>query len=147
MADTETKARSNEGNERGRLASVSEGAADAYRAARDRTAAAYEGARGAGRRAAQGLEANPVVAVVGGLALGAIAAAFLPRTRREEKLLGDVGRKITDTAREAARAAREAGREQLDQLNVRDALRGRLDDFTDRAVGAVKSSVKGRGKK
>jgi hypothetical protein len=145
-SDNETGTRPNREAERSRLASVSDGAADAYRAARERTSAAYEGARGAGRRAAKGLESSPVAAVIGGLAVGAIAAAFLPRTRREEKLFGDVGRKINDSAREAARAARDAGREQLNELNLRDALRGRIDDFTDKAVGAVKSSAKGRGK-
>jgi ElaB/YqjD/DUF883 family membrane-anchored ribosome-binding protein len=121
-------------------------AAEAYQAARERTSAAYasarEGAQKAGRRTAEGIESNPVAAVVGGLALGAVAAALLPRTRREEDLLGDVGRKLTDTAREAARAAREAGREQLDELGLsRDAARRKLDEFTDRAVAAVGSSA------
>ncbi len=136
--------------DRSRLAAVSDTAADAYRTARERTAAAYEEARGsarsAGRRAAEGIEANPVAAVVGGLAIGALAAAFLPRTQRENALLGDVGRRLNDTARDAARAARDAGRKQIDELGLsRDGVRRRLDDFTDRAIGAVKSSAKGRG--
>jgi hypothetical protein len=154
MAETDTETatdgRESANADRGRLAAVGTGAAEAYRTARERTAAAYDGARGtardAGRRAVQGIEANPVAAVVGGLALGALAAALLPKTRREEELLGTVGRRINDTAREAARAAREAGREQLDSLNLRDAVRGRLDTFTDSAVDAVRSSVKARGK-
>jgi hypothetical protein len=67
---------------------------------------------------------------------------LLPRTDREEELLGGVGRKINDSAREAARAARESGKAQLDELGLsRDGLRGKLDEFTDRAVGAVKSSA------
>jgi hypothetical protein len=149
--DSDTATTSRETNaDRGRLAAVGTGAAEAYRTARERTATAYEGARGsardAGRRAVQGIEANPVAAVVGGLALGALAAALLPKTRREEELLGSVGRRINDTAKEAARAAREAGREQLDSLNLRDAVRGKLDTFTDSAVDAVRSSVKSRGK-
>src|SRR5688572_8794446 len=136
---------------RTRLAAVGESAAEAYRAARERTATAYESARGGarsvGQRAADGLEANPVAAVVGGLAIGALAAALLPKTRREEELLGDVGRRLTDTAREAARAARDAGREQIDELGLsREGVRRKLDDFTDRAVGAVKTRAKGSGK-
>jgi ElaB/YqjD/DUF883 family membrane-anchored ribosome-binding protein len=107
-------------------------AADAYQAARERTASAYaaarDSARTAGQRTAERIDTNPMAAVVGGLALGAIAGALLPRTQREEELLGPVGRRITDTAKEATRAARDASRQQL-------------DDFTDRAVGALRSSA------
>ena len=153
--DGETTAAPTSGTEtngaRTRLAAVGESAAEAYRAARERTATAYESARGGarsvGRRAADGIEANPVAAVVGGLAIGALAAALLPKTRREEELLGDVGRRLTDTAREAARAVRDAGREQIDELGLsREGVRRKLDDFTDRAVGAVKTRAKSSGK-
>ena len=132
-------------------------ARQAFESARERTAAAYATAReragsayeSAGRRASARIDSNPVAAVVGGLAIGAIVAALLPRTSREDEMLGEVGRKINDGAREAARAAREAGKSQLDELGLsRDGLRDKLDDFTDRAVGAVKSSAAGaaRGK-
>ena len=125
-------------------------ARQAFEAARERTAAAYATAREAagnayetaGRKASQGIDSNPVAAVVGGLAIGAIVAALLPRTNREEELLGPVGRKINDSAREAARAAKEAGRGQLDELGLsRDGLQTKLNEFTDRAAGAVKSSA------
>ncbi len=139
-------------------------ARQAYESARERTAAAYAAAREragsayetAGRRAGEGIESNPVAAVVGGLAIGAIVAALLPRTRREEEILGGAGRRLNETAREAARAAREAGKGQLDELGLsRDGLKSKIDDFTGRAVGAVKSSAgaaagatrgKGKGK-
>jgi hypothetical protein len=125
-------------------------ARQAFESARERTVAAYATAREraesayetAGRKASQGIDSNPVAAVVGGLAVGAIVAALLPRTSREEELLGGVGRKIADSAREAASAAKEAGRGQLDELGLsRDGLRSKLDEFTDRAVGAVKTSA------
>ena len=141
----------------GRLSGVRQSASEAYEAARDRTASAYEAARAraggayesargtaasAGRRTAQGIDANPMAAVVGGLALGVIAGALLPRSRREEELIGPVGRKVTDTAREAARAARDAGRQQIDELGLsRDGVTRRLNEFTDKAVGAVRSSA------
>ncbi|MGZ8297877.1 MAG: hypothetical protein ACXW27_11640 [Allosphingosinicella sp.] len=125
-------------------------ARQAFESARERTAAAYATAREragsayetAGRRTSEGIDSNPVAAVIGGLAIGAIVAAVLPRTGREDELLGTVGRKINDGAREAARAAKDAGRGQLDELGLnRDGLRSKLDEFTDRAVGAVKSSA------
>ena len=120
----------------GRLAAVGTKAADAYQSARDRTSAAYSAAReragSVGQRTAQRtaetIETAPLAAVVGGIALGAIAGALLPRTQREEQLLGATGRKITDRVREATEAARDAGRSQL-------------DGFTDRAVTALKSSA------
>lgn len=122
----------------------------AYESARERTAAAYAAARekagsayeSAGRRAGEGIDSNPVAAVVGGLAIGAIVAALLPRTRGEDEMLGAAGRRLNETAREAARAAREAGKGQLDELGLsRDGLKSKIDEFTGRAVGAVKSSA------
>jgi hypothetical protein len=128
--------------DRSRLAAVGTGAAEAYRAARERTATAYEearaGARTAGRKTLEGIESNPVAAVVGGLALGALAAALLPKTRREEELLGDVGRRLNETARDAAKTAADRGREQIVDLGLnREGVRRRLDEFTDKAIGAV----------
>jgi len=125
-------------------------ARQAFESARERTAAAYTTAREragsayetAGRKTSEGIDSNPVAAVVGGLAIGALVAALLPRTSREDELLGSVGRKINDSAREAANAAKEAGRGQLDELGLsRDGLQSKLNEFTDRAVGAVKSSA------
>jgi hypothetical protein len=120
----------------------------AYAAARERAGSAYETA---GRRTSEGIESNPVAAVFGGLAIGAIVAALLPRTRREDEMLGTVGRRINDGAREAARAARDAGKSQLDEIGLsREGLRGKLDEFTGRAVGAIKdsagSAARGKGK-
>jgi ElaB/YqjD/DUF883 family membrane-anchored ribosome-binding protein len=136
--------------ERGRLSAASQRAADAYQAARERTSSAYAAAReragtayeSAGRRASEGIESNPLAAVAGGLALGAILGALLPRTDQEERLLGPAGRRITDTAREAARAAREAGRQQLDELGLsKEGLKGRLGEFGDRAAGAARNTA------
>jgi hypothetical protein len=136
------------GNEGGsRLAGVRQSAADAYQSARDRTAGAYAAARERAGGAYESVRqtagnADPIVTVAGGLVLGAVAAALLPRSRKEEELLGPVGRKINDTAREAARAAKEAGRHQLDELGLtKDGARRRLDEFTDKAVGVARNSA------
>jgi hypothetical protein len=116
----------------GVLSTASSAAADAYRSARERTSAAYAAAReragAVSQRTAESFDSAPIAAVIGGLALGAIAGALLPRTRREEELFGSVGRRINDGARDAVRAARDAGRDQL-------------DGFTDRAVSALRSSA------
>jgi ElaB/YqjD/DUF883 family membrane-anchored ribosome-binding protein len=141
----------------GRLDSVRQTAADAYETARDRTSSAYQAAReaaggavetvrdtarSAGKRTVEGVEANPLAAVVGGLALGVIAGALLPKTRHEEKVLGSAGRKVTDTARQAIDAAKDAGRSQIDELGLsKDGLQRKLGEFTDKAAGAVRSSA------
>jgi hypothetical protein len=67
------------------------------------------------------------------LAVGALLAALLPKTRAEDKLLGPVGGKITDGARAAAGAAKEAGREKLTELNI----------TRDAGTSAVQSLFKG----
>jgi hypothetical protein len=71
-----------------------------------------------------------------------VAGAILPKTRREQELLGPAGRRIHDTARQAISAAKDAGREQIGELGLsRDAVQRRVGEFADRAVGAVKTSA------
>lgn len=106
-------------------------ASEAYEAARQRTSAVYGSAReGAGRareRTSETIDSNPVAALLGGLALGGLIAAILPKTQREEQYLGDYGRRINEAAREAARAAREAGTSKLDELGYnRDTAREKI---------------------
>ena len=95
-------------------------AAEAYNAARERTTALYgtarERASTAGQRTSQRIETNPMAAVVGGLALGGLVAWLLPKTERESQALGSVGTKLTDTARQAAQSAMDAGKEQVNQI-------------------------------
>lgn len=133
-----------------RLGNFRQGAAEAYETARERTTSAYQAARekaggayqSAAQRTSDTIETNPMAAVAGGLALGLIAGALLPRTEREEALLGPAGRKMTGTARDAARAAKDAARQQIDELGLsKDGIQQRLGEFTERAAGAVRSSA------
>ena len=73
--------------------------------ARERAIDAYDSAR---ERARDRVDGSPLLALGGGLAIGALLATLLPRTRTEERLLGQVGGRITDTARTAADAAKAA---------------------------------------
>jgi hypothetical protein len=95
----------------------------------------------AAKTTSDGLSQNPLAAMLGGLALGAIAAALLPKTRREDDMLGSVGSKVRGAAREATKAARAAGKEQLDTLGVstdaaRDQIRGLADKIGKAATTA-----------
>lgn len=75
-------------------------------------------ARAASKKAAESVDAFPVIALAGGLALGAVLGALLPRTRQEEELLGSIGGQINTKARDAAQAARDAGQAKLDELGI-----------------------------
>ena len=109
-------------------------ASEAYEVARDRLSSATD-------KAAAGLDANPVIALAGGLALGVIAGALLPRTEREEALLGGVGGRVTDGAKAALAAAREAGEAKLDELGInRDAAREQAQKFFS-TLGEVAGSA------
>ena len=89
---------------------------------RQRAIEAYDGAResvtGAGRRATDGIDEAPLIALAAGLAAGALFAALLPRTESETRLFRPVGDRITDTARSAAAAAKEAGTSRLAELGL-----------------------------
>jgi hypothetical protein len=124
---------------------VRQSASEAYEAARQRTSSLYgstrEGAARAGQRTAEGIDANPMAAVVGGLALGAAVAALLPRTRRESEVLGPIGERLTESAREAANAARDAGRSKLDELGLsREGAKQKLNELASSAGDAIRQA-------
>lgn len=109
----------------GRLDQAKEAAADAY-------AASKESVTHAAQRATDGLESNPLAVVVGGLAVGALVGALVPRSAREKALLAPAGKRLGETARAAVQAAREAGYAELDQRGLtrhaaKDQARGLLD--------------------
>ena len=98
-------------------------------------------ARDAARRTAQGIEANPISVLVGGVALGVLAGALIPRTEQESKLLGPVGKRLTDTASGAAQAARDAGKAELDSLGLnKDAARVQVGKVIDGVIKALSSA-------
>lgn len=107
-------------------------AAAALEAAKERTLSAYETARTRSRDTARQvtdqLSVYPVGAVIGGMAVGALLAFLLPRTERENRLLGPAGRKLAGAAREAAQKGLDAGRERA------QALTGELGGKVGRAV-------------
>lgn len=92
------------------------------------------GSQTATRKAADGVEEFPVAALLGGLALGAVVGALLPRTRQEEELLGSIGESINERARDAALAARDAGQAKLDELGI-------SSDAAGKQVGKLIESV------
>lgn len=74
---------------------------------------------------------NPVIAIVVGLAAGALLGALFPETERERRLLGTTSDRMAAAAKAAARAARE------EIASVRD----KAGDITSTAKSAVQSVV------
>lgn len=120
-------------------------AEEGYESAVAKTGEFYAGAREragvAGRRTADAVEGNPLAAVIGGLGIGMLLGALLPRTRRETEMLGRYGSQITDRAREAAQAARAVGEEKLDELgfvkeNARETAKKLMDTAKEAASEA-----------
>lgn len=106
-------------------------------------------ARDTARKTAEGIEANPLSVLVGGVALGVLAGAFIPHSAQEKKLLGPIGKRLTDTASGAVEAAKDAGKAELDNLGLsRDAARdqagkvfqGFLQAMTAAGTAAVSAS-------
>lgn len=125
--------------------SLRDRAEEAYEGARERAVEAYDNARDraseARAKAKDGIGEAPLMALGGGLALGALLAALLPRTKAEDKLLGPVGERITGGAKAAADAAKEAGREKLAELNItRDAGTSAVQSLFQGLGEAAKSS-------
>lgn len=98
-------------------------------------------------KALSAIDANPVVALIGGLAIGAVAGALLPRGARESDLLRPVGRRIGGATRAAIDAATAAGKEALDDGGLnRDALRqqtGKIVEQVLKAAGAAGTAAIG----
>jgi ElaB/YqjD/DUF883 family membrane-anchored ribosome-binding protein len=117
---TNSGAETNDGGTSGITGRAREKASSAYSAARERTSSVYasarETARAATERTSKRIDTNPVAAVVGGLALGGILAWVLPKTQRETEALSGVGHKITDTAKQAAQTALDAGKQQVAEI-------------------------------
>lgn len=106
--------------------------------ARERAVDAYDSAR---ERTRDGIDGSPLLALGGGMALGALIAALLPKTETEGKLMGPLGGRISDGARAAASAAKEAGREKLSDLNItRDAGKGAVKSLLDGLGEAARTS-------
>ena len=116
----------NEGESGSRIDALRDRAGDAYDSARTTAIDAYDAARdkaaATGRKAGDGVGEAPLAALAGGLAVGALLAALLPRTKVEDKLIGPVGERLAGAGREAVGAAKDAGKGKLAELDItRDA--------------------------
>ena len=120
------------------LATAKAKTAQSTAAARAKASEAYEKGKG---KTSDGIDKNPLAIILGGIAIGAIVGALLPRTERETKVLGKAGKKLNKKARKMAEAAKAAGKDQVESLGLNgDALRLQFRDLVSKAAVAVKAA-------
>lgn len=113
---------------------------------REKAAAARSRASTMRSSGAGTIDESPALALVGGLVLGAIAAAVLPRTQKETQLLAPVGGKISQSAKSAVQAARDASQSKLDELGInKESIGGAVKNLASSAAGAAKQAASGGG--
>jgi ElaB/YqjD/DUF883 family membrane-anchored ribosome-binding protein len=140
MPDTDNTAKTGQDKIRDSYGTAVQSASEALQSSREKAAEAA-------RRAGQGVESNPLGVVVGGLAVGALVGALVPRSAKEKELLAPAGQRIGATVRAATQAAREAGMAELDQRGltkdaVKDQARGLVDGLV-KAVGTAAATSAG----
>ncbi|MCP3733798.1 hypothetical protein M9979_02745 [Sphingomonas sp. RP10(2022)] len=111
---------------------------DANTKPHDRLEDAKHAATDAARRTADAIESNPLAIVAGGLAIGALAGALIPRSAKEKELLAPLGRTLGERARGAFQAAREAGTGELANAGLsKDAAKDQIKSLLQGVVKAA----------
>lgn len=101
------------------------------------------GASSRRQRAGDKIENNPLALVAGGVALGVVIGALLPRLSKEKELLAPVGKRIAEGASAAAAAAREAGKAEIDALlPQRDAAKDQIGKIIGSAFTAARDATR-----
>jgi len=117
---------------------VPEARNDAYGKVSDRVAAAYAAAREKTGQAGEKIEANPLAALLGGIAIGAIAGALIPRLAKEKELLAPLGERIGEAARAALDAGKSAGTGALEEAGLSsDQIRAQVSKLVEQALKAA----------
>lgn len=130
---------------------IRERAEDAAESAREQAIEAYDSARKTAKKArkdaSEQIESAPLIALGGGLALGALIAALLPTSKKEKELLGPTTKRFKDAASGAASAARDAGTARLGELGLtKDKGSDVVKQVIDGALDALKTSAQAASK-
>lgn len=111
--------------------------------ASDAVETSREKARELAHQTAHAAEANPLGIVVGGIALGALVGAVLPRSQKEKELLAPLGKRLGATAVAAFAAARESGKSELQNIGL---TKGGAKDQVKTLLGNVAGAAATAGK-
>ena len=105
------------------------------------TERAKEAANDAAQRASETIDANPLAILAGGLAIGALAGALLPRSEKEKELLAPIGSELAARAKAATSAARDAGQSELNDRGLtKDAAKDQAKALFQGFVKAVSTA-------
>jgi hypothetical protein len=141
MTDAKTTIHDTENRVREGLDTVRETASKVYHDAGDKASEVLEVSREKTKRVVNTLESNPLGLLVGGLAVGAIAGALIPRSAREKELLAPVGKRLSETVVAATAAAKAAGQSELGELGLtKDNARGQARGLLDGIVKALSTA-------
>ena len=99
---------------------------------------ARDGARDVADRTAQVIDSNPLPVLIGGVVIGAIAGALVPRSRREAELLAPVGRRLRATTTDAVQSAKTTGLAELGALGL---SKGALSEQGGKLVGGILTAL------
>jgi hypothetical protein len=95
--------------------------------------------------AVETLGENPLALVIGGLAVGMIIGALLPRLAKERQLLAPLGQRLADGTSAAVQAARETGKQELGALLPdREATKNRVNQLFGSVLDAAKQAAKAK---
>ena len=86
--------------------------------------------------------------MAGGIAIGALVGALIPRSDKEKELLAPVGRSLSERARGAFQAAREAGNSELQNAGLsrdaaKDQVKSLFQGIAKAATSAGSAAAKG----
>ena len=85
---------------------------------------------------------NPLALLAGGVALGVLIGALLPRVSKERELLDPLGKKLAGSATAAAKAAKDAGKAEIDALlPARDTTREKVSQLIETVLEAAKGAA------
>lgn len=85
---------------------------------------------------------NPLALLAGGVAIGAVIGALIPRFARERELLDPVGRKLADRATATVQAVKDTGKAEIDSiLPPRDAAKERVSQLIENVLEAAKGAA------
>lgn len=99
-------------------------------------------AKTAAAKSEETITKSPLAVVAGGLALGALIGALLPKSKAETKYVGGAGKKINETAKKAYGAAKEVGQQQIETLGLsKDSVQDQIKDLLGKVAEAAKSAA------
>lgn len=122
----------------GKLDQTIDAAERAYERTVDKASAALGQSK---QTASQTIDTSPLGIVAGGLALGALAGALLPRSAKEKELLAPIGKQLGERVRAATQAARTAGQEEFANLGLtKDGAKDQVKTLFDGVTKALSTA-------